>query len=417
MKNTAVLHYKAFFEIRKSNKTIHTLLEEVQLFLYEFFKPEQFEISFVDFCNEIKSGAQDRIVRVRVDSTQLATGKKAFLWALKICSKDPTVQKREWRIHIGIQVCEPDSLILKYAEFFSDYTHHTFTEPSPPQKDTPPFVGYVLNADSFQCVITDDYLLPQQAVELDMDMLNYFKELLFNGQRRLPVFVDSCPQVMDPYELFEATMGNAVVFFTENPFVIDELNRILPERLRFDFGSVQTFHPVIKGYTQVRTIQAWHVQHYGAAAMLRSFRRAYCEGIENDELARFVTYDEISLRRFEEEFYTTVVERDKSSAQRDSLAEKNAALAKENQRLSERNEELEKIAGSEPYTMASEYEHEWTNALREKQALNEQVADIALSLFSDRTPLLDGAPLTAEMAQLIKAISHRIYPTKTNGKK
>ena len=412
------LHYKAQFHIGSDEKRSEQTFDEVLALLYEYLANiAGSDYSFDQYKAQKGFVSENKNTRFKVALMPETPQSAMVLLAVKISEKDNRILRRTWETHINAELEKGSkSVILRYALFYKDYTYNSMTEFPPPELYTPLLVKNLAEDSLLQCRV-GEYKLPYTAIPLTSQSANVFFDLLFDQKRELPIVVITCPDIVDADEVAEATIGNAIVFFSDDYFFLEEVNGTLPEKLKIAFDAIHTYQIAKVGNTYSYIIQSKTLALYENRSIANVMRHAFCECMSNQQQYRFFTVDEIEEMAEFQKSIAVAKENDALTKQNKRLAKEVDELSAANETLTARNIELEKIAGSDPYADAMEYNEQWTLAEKKIEKMDQQLEKIASDLYESRIPTLDEKPETVAIGCLVQALRHSSDQMIKNGRK
>jgi hypothetical protein len=413
---TTKLYYKAQFNVSQNGDT-GTLHDNVLMFVYDYIMSiAGLPVTFEQFLTQRIYETFDHALRMEIALQPAEPPVNERIWSVMVRKNDETVSRRSWVTHVNIRYTEgADNLPVMFAEFCQDYTRHSFGHFPAPVLDTPPFVTKLLRDNVLFCAVCG-YPFPYAAIRLDNQMANVFLDLLFHPDRKAPLVVITCPEAVDPGQAAEATLANAIVFYSLDSGVIARINGKLPDYLRIAPDAVQTYHGRKNGIISMRVMLTETIQRIGGAGIALSLRRAYCECMSHEERRAFKTTGDIVEMNLRREKHGLAEKSAELQAQNDAQLQEIERLRAEKRQLQADVERLQRIAGSDAYAEACEYEAAWTRCQHAMDGQNAQITKIAASLFTAGKPELDAHPASAEIGILLEALKF-ITSTRAHGSK
>lgn len=308
------------------------------------------------------------------------------LWAMTASKKD----KSEDSIQLCYALCRYDHL--------AGSIHHVL--PAPLTQDS--FLSPVFFDQRIRCMCGSNPY-PVRPLELSEATLPDFINYLQDEMRSIPIALVSCPDVVSPDELLKLALGNLIVFWTDDPEIIEHLNTILPEELHIPWDSVRMLLPIgqAQAYHPVYTYES--ICQLGIDSFLAGIHQAFCSCLRSEERRGFITVADIARirdRRHIASLHEQVRERD----------EKIAVLGEDLLRLeSEKSSLAKKLTAYRNHPLSSEikeYEELLNETLSENSAIKEGITSLSSQLYA--TLGHDFQPNETETIAVLQELAHAI---------
>lgn len=289
------LNQKAIFRIVKASTCVDDLLELLQGVIYDYLRAAfSIEMEWSRFCNGgtlITESQQKKLVTVRLQEHG-----QDEEWALKLKLRDPMLRRRNWIMHIGIRVEGDYSASLYFAQLYSDHLAGSFAKFDAPYFCIPSLFTSLLCNQRIDCLM-GTLPLPVCAIELNESMINDFQQIIFEPERQLPVILISCPDLLNPDDAANLLLGNAAVFWTDDPVLFDLISEVLSPAVDIRWDSIQVLLPILRQDMFHPSILATEFTRMGRQQALHSLRQAYCASLRAEERREFITVDDIYNKR------------------------------------------------------------------------------------------------------------------------
>lgn len=289
------LNQKAIFRIAKAPTCVDDLLELLQGVIYDYLRAAYaIEMEWPRFCGGgtfITEDQQKKLITVR----RQEEGRHGE-WALKLKFRDPMVRRRNWIMHIGIRMEDDRSASLYFAQLYSDHLAGSFAKFDAPYFCVPSLLTSLLCNQRFVCLM-GTMPIPACAVELNENMINDFQQIIFDPKRHLPVVLISCPDLLNPDDAANFLLGNAAVFWSDDPVLFDQISETLFPAVDIRWDSIQVLLPILKQDMFHPSILATEFTRMGRQQAIHSLRQAYCASLRAEERREFVTADDIYNKR------------------------------------------------------------------------------------------------------------------------
>ena len=245
---------------------------------------------------------------------------------------------------------------------------------------------------------------PTQPLELSEASLSDFIALLQDELRTVPIALISCPDVVPPNELLRIALGNLIIYWTDDPEIVERLNIVLPDECRIPWDSVriilpfdqaQTYHPV---YTYESICQM------GIDSFLNGIHQAFCSCLRSEERRGFITVADIARIR----------DRKQIAFLRAQLREKDAKITVHEENMLRLKAEIDHLAKElkayQTHPLSSElkeYEELLNESLSENSAIKEGITSLSTQLYASLGR--EFHPNEAESIAVLQELAHAIH--------
>ena len=245
---------------------------------------------------------------------------------------------------------------------------------------------------------------PTEAIELKMNNFQDFIDLVLGNQRTIPVLLITCPDIVSPQKLWELMMGNVVIYWSADPELIVQLNNKLPDNMFTPWDSVHVLTPIINSdsFHPIHTFDEIH--RMGTDALIAGLRQAYCQSLRSEERKHFPTVESVNYRR--NQIYTRMLLKQRD-AQQMKILELSKNMSDQANKLQDIRQRLQQYQVDHPEDQIAEYESLLNEALRENDALKEQISALSSRLFG--TMGKDFIPNEHPSLPQIKELEHAIF--------
>lgn len=196
---------------------------------------------------------------------------------------------REWHTEIGFAWLEPDRGTLSLILSYSDQPGFLGPLQPTPSETIPGIVLRLSDNNRIRCSVSgrDNFMEPTR---LEVGDFVGFWSFVSDKNRNTPVvFVSpvvddgAAPLVVDPHSVSAALGPSAVVFFSESPAFMDEMNACLPRvELRCTNGAVRVYEPKksLAEHWKHRFFSPAAIEELGGAeALILLLRRALAQDV------------------------------------------------------------------------------------------------------------------------------------------
>jgi regulator of replication initiation timing len=402
---TETLHYKAEFKIGQRKDSKNTLLYEALLFIYEYVTfLTGWNVSFEKFQKQKVFESDGCIVKI---------ANQAPVWAIKI-EKHDDKKRRKWITHIQIQCEMSNTLYLRYAQYYRDYSWNAFMPLQAPDQCPPVFIQNLVCDETLICAV-GAHPLPSMAIEIDDTTIKEILDLLYDPQRNIPIIILTCPQSIDAALMAKTTLGNTIIYYTSNVQAIKNLNESLSEYLQVRGNSMHIYLPTKNGAVPMRPISSQTLNKYNNHDISQFVYNAYCICMTNEERKRFLTVDDIQQQSLSQKQNESARKIGQIKRQLDELTKENTVLREERENHLAKIAGLERIVNCEPISTVVEYEKAWSDCRDELEDVIRQVEELTNALFSGVKPALNSHSKCVAIAQLVGAMNFLLDPPSRNG--
>lgn len=262
-----------------------------------------------------------------------------FYWACRISESNVSVMgaaPRRWNTDIGVHQLNKKTINLSYVVSYSDATGYIGLCDDQPKASIPRVVRLLLNNPRLEILCGNDYIKENPTKLIVGDGPDFWMDVL-KKDRELPIILVS-PEIaedgssffsVEPYAIAETVLGNGLVYFSEDPCFLDELNYYIPHNYRCLKGSIRLYYPdcnpkVENDSQRHRYISKANLQTWGIDKTLEVLRRALCQDIkfyESDKFVRIETCEELNT---EWEYHTRLASTREDARKKVELARKKA---------------------------------------------------------------------------------------------
>lgn len=218
-------------------------------------------------------------------SDKIANPDKINFWACKIIENkvgDSGTAPQIWTTEIGLNIKEPDRnvAILTCLVYYQNQPSYFALSQQVPDPNMPEIILSILNDDRVFCFAGIDRptskprkLCPGECVEL--------WERINCPDRAVPyVFISSQKNpeggqinLIDPEKLAQVLGGNAVVYYSNDENVIEEMNYVFKKEFHCFGGAIRVYNPAVnvndpKDYVKHRYFDSDFINEYGEDQLL-----------------------------------------------------------------------------------------------------------------------------------------------------
>lgn len=381
--NTNIMTFKGTFRVSVDPQVPgeFNLLETLHGLAYEYLRTcYGFEPDYHCFRTYGKLSSENENVKVQTGSTREVDGQPfPFLWALRIRARDRFNRRRNWLTHVGIRQDDSRAASLYFAELYSDYSVGLFTDVIPPMTEAPPLFDALLHSRRLIC-LSGAHALTSYPWAITDDDLDVFLDLLLDPERKLPILLITCPDLVRPSLAYERTKGNLITCWLDDYPLFGALNSRLPPHLRMEWDSVRVFLPLAQEAQYQPTVTIQDVNRLGETAVVENLYRAFCTCLRNEDRYAFVTIDTIRDLLKERAIIALKEQNRERAAALERMKQENAELSA---RRAELSDQLKIAQAQLDRTDASEYEALLTEAMEETDRLKRGIDSLVARLYAD----------------------------------
>lgn len=297
------LHYKSSFTVYQPHEVgspSQNLLDDVLDALYNFVQINTpMRISRRAFASHGIAATDDRRCKLSIASLERGKGSiDPVLWALELVQHDVENPKRTWITNIGIQQEREENLTLSYALWYIDNLGGQLSFAKPPVRGAPELVRNLMSDNRF-CCCSGGYIIPTFPIELLPENLQICLDMINDPDRRHPIIIVGCPDVIQPYGLNSRLLGNAILFYAVEIEPLLTLNSLLPIDMQMELDGIRVFLPndptIANQHHPLFHIQ--NIMETGGKYIVAYLAQAYSENFRPDEWRSFPTVDQILKMR------------------------------------------------------------------------------------------------------------------------
>lgn len=219
-------------------------------------------------------------------------------WALSVSWDEPIMQRRRWSFDIGVMVKASVHIEFSFLARYHDRLGGCLKLLRPPKHEIPQVLQSIMKHVELVCT-SGGSSIPLESIELTMDHLQIFVDALENSQRRLPMILITCPEIIIPAGVMHRMRGNAIIYHTDNRPMVQELNKLLSPDAHVQYGGIQIFLPPSHPGNKYPRITHEEIGKLGGKAVVDILSQAYAENPTKRELGQCVTYDTIAAKHQE----------------------------------------------------------------------------------------------------------------------
>lgn len=405
----AVLHILPAGSTRGKSFTslvLNILRDEVEQISGLYLSMEEFSIDSI-------YTSEDSAHRLRIASVSFpAEHRYPIYWAMRLTSRDPVLRHRIHTLHIGLQQTSDFEMTLYIAAMCSDDLGGRLTAARPVARKLSPLVPLLLTHPDLRCV-TGDHVLLNESIMLTNDSMEFVLSMLLDTGRTLPVFLVTCPDLVDPDILHSYLQGNAVVCFTDDPQTVIYLNENMPENCLADIDAIHIYLPFTDRNflpsKSHRVIALDDIYRLTPQGIYHLCYQAYCAYLRKGERDAFVTVDLCMAINQRRQFL---------SAQNElkDAHERIEALEADLKKIKDANAQLEHDFTAIQDRMATDNVHEYEvlldETIREMDALKDALRSLTSQLYNTSAEPDLPQPLDDLLTDFLTALHHRLLYAK-----
>ena len=324
-------------------------------------------------------------------------------WASHFFVKDRHYSRRRWKYYWAIMQSSDNEAKLYYAKCKYD---HMAGSVSPGKS-----MGYTRDTlldplfyDPNIICMAGNHHYPVGAVNLNDANLPEFMALVQDEQRNIPVMLITCPDVIVPEMMADATLGNLVVYWCDESRTVIDLNAALSWDLRTPWDTVRIFMPIANSNIYHPCFTYEEIRRMGVDGFFAGIRQAYCESMHSEERRSFHTVSEVLAMRDRE--YIRKLE-SLNQLQASQLNDAKTKLEQQSHDIQSYKERIEALTSFEKDTEIAEMESLLSDSMAETDALRRSISALSTTLYS--TMGIGFQPDKSEGIALIQELSHAIY--------
>lgn len=410
------MFFKASFDIeaRPKQDALWSLVLEIRRWLQSKSKRNNFMLSWdIPVWTQLKKGDSIKSEDGNVSLfSSLHVNNNIYTWACKLTENqgiDNALAPRQWITEIGFLGKSLErgtvSIVLSYQDR-PGFIGPLQAEPNP---TIPGIVKSLLRNENLVCSVSG-IQLPNSEVLIE-DARSTF-ELITNPKRAIPVILIT-PNYsgnfnISPNELHKMLGPNALILYTDNPSIIEELNSYLePYNLSCFRGSLRVYDNYLdiaepNDSTRHRYISSKTIGDFGPEATLQILRRALAQDVHfwqsmlriedikrlNRKSSRDKREEELR-NRYQDEALEEILEINQEKENAELLAEQaleeNAQLSEENYNLKMRCNNYEQAFANTNTGMNSNSEklYQYMMTLEKFPSSPIEIANLAKHVFYD----------------------------------
>ena len=324
-------------------------------------------------------------------------------WASNLYVKDCGYLRRRWKYYFAIKQTSEGEAMFYYAKCRYDHLAGSIipAKTCSYARDTIPDPLFY---DSEIRCMAGNYPFPTGAAELNDASLSELIDLLFDNQRRVPVMLITCPDVITPEIMADMTLGNMIVYWCQNSALILRLNASVPRELRTPWDTVHIFMPLTNVNSFHPCYSYEEIHRMGMDSFFAGIRQAYCENMYSEERRSFITVEEVMRMRDREHIQQLEALNNEQSRQ---LADTKAQLDRQALSLKSAQEQIDTLTQHAEEIEATEWESLLAESMAEADALKQGISALSTNLYS--TMGIGYKPDPTERIPLIHELSNAIY--------
>ncbi len=402
---SSVFVYKSIFQITPAIADDPNFLETLFTIIYrDCASQSTIAPDFRRFRNGMHSKSDDgalmlRTVFLRPQDLEASP----FQWAMLLRSRDCSVRRRTWNLHIGLRWQKSSAVTFSLALQCSDHQAGSLSVLPPPAVQPPLLLHKLLHHPALFCS-SGTSQLSDSPIQLTTVDFPDFLHCIFDSTRTFPVVLITCSDLVNPSTLYDRSLGNLIVCWIDDYLAYDRLRESLPPEMQFTWDAVKIFMPVASKQPYHPAINIESISGLGGEAVIDSICRAYCMCPTGAERRAFVTlgglYDQYRKQTTEQ----IHVENDQLQKECQRLSQTIQSLTESQTQLSA---ELDACKTQLSQMHAVSWEELLNESLQENEKLKKGLSQIISSLFDNlNSPLLsdelDGCPELHELAVAIR---------------
>lgn len=325
------------------------------------------------------------------------------VWAASVYHKDRYMSRRRWKYFFGIRQHSDCELTLSYAKCYNDHMAGSINAPKPLYLSRDQLPDIFFNAPEIQCMC-GKRVYPTLALELNAATLPEFIDCLQDESRTMPMILITCADYIYPEPLMDQMMGNAVIYWCDDAYLITRLNALLPDNMKTPWDSVHIFIPIAFPAAYHPVYPYSEIYQMGKDAFIAGLIQAHCRSMHHEERKAFLTVDDVNRIRNQEYISSLLRQQSSQSAE---IADLKARLEEKTLAAQAFSDELGQLKAKPFDAVIAEYEELLTDSMAETDNLKRGVSALSERLYS--TMGIGFKPDASEPVALLQELSQAIY--------